>query len=116
MLDSLHRERAAKPKVAGQFSPDLDLLQEVLDLALSRHIKGKDFEAPAMREELLEAAARGSLERLDPHSTFFTRQGWLLPLMPASVWVPLNWFMRPSARRAALPASPWYPLRSRPSL
>jgi C-terminal peptidase prc len=83
MLDSLHRERAAKPKVAGQFSPDLDLLQEVLDLALSRHIKGKDFEAPAMREELLEAAARGLLERLDPHSTFFTseqQEKWNLDL------------------------------------
>jgi C-terminal peptidase prc len=71
MLDSFHR--ASKP-AAGQFSPDFDLLQEVLDLALSRHIKGKEFEAPAMREELIEAAARGLLERLDPHSTFFTSE------------------------------------------
>jgi C-terminal peptidase prc len=71
MLDSFHRSR--RP-AAGQFSPDLDLLQEVLDLALTRHIKGKEFEAAPMREELIEAAARGMLERLDPHSTFFTTE------------------------------------------
>jgi len=82
MLDSLLRERA-RPKSTGTFSPDLDLLQEVLDLGLSRHIKGKEFEQPAMREELLEAAARGMLERLDPHSTFFTseqQERWNLDL------------------------------------
>lgn len=84
MLDSLLRERA-RPKAGsgGPFSPDLDLLQEVLDLGLSRHIKGDEFRAPAMREELIEAAARGMLERLDPHSTFFTseqQERWNLDL------------------------------------
>lgn len=71
MLDSLHRSRRT---TTGQFAPDMDLLQEVMDLALTRHVKGKDFEAPSMREELVEAAARGMLERLDPHSTFFTSE------------------------------------------
>jgi C-terminal peptidase prc len=71
MVETLHRARRPAP---GQFSPEFDLLQEVMDLALARHIKGKEFDTPPMREELVEAAARGMLERLDPHSTFFTSE------------------------------------------
>ncbi len=64
-------------------SSDLDLLQEVLEKILERHVQGKQFTPPDMREQLIEAAADGMLRRLDPHSNFFTQaehERWNLDL------------------------------------
>ncbi len=68
-----------------EFAPgsDLDLLQEILDRLLERHVQGKDYRTPELREELIEAAADGMMRRMDPHSNFFTQaehERWNLDL------------------------------------
>lgn len=67
------RPRAGDPR---QYAPDadFDLLQEVLDRLLERHVQGREWRTPELREELLEAAANGMMQRLDPHSNFFTQE------------------------------------------
>jgi C-terminal peptidase prc len=66
----------SKPRNTGSYKPsdDLDLIEEVLEKVLERHVQGKEFAAPEMREELIEAACDGMLRRLDPHSNFFTQE------------------------------------------
>jgi len=67
-----------------QPASDLDLLQEVLDKLLERHVAGKDYRTPELREELIEAAADGMMRRMDPHSNFFTQkehERWNLDLV-----------------------------------
>jgi C-terminal peptidase prc len=77
---------SGKPARGDSFAPtgDLDLLQEVLDKLLERHVAGKDYRAPELREELIEAAADGMMRRMDPHSNFFTQkehERWNLDLV-----------------------------------
>ncbi|MBL8842534.1 MAG: PDZ domain-containing protein [Planctomycetes bacterium] len=55
-------------------SQDLDLLQEILDRLLERHVQGKEYRSPELREALIEAAADGMMRRMDPHSNFFTQE------------------------------------------
>jgi C-terminal peptidase prc len=77
-IDSRSRvdESRMRRKPAHDFapSPDLDLVEEVLEAIVERHVQGKDYQAPAMREQLIEAACDGMLRRMDPHSNFFTQE------------------------------------------
>jgi len=83
-IESRMRARPSQRNPAD-FAPgeDLDLLQEVLDKLLDRHVQGRDYRSPELREELIEAAADGMMRRMDPHSNFFTQdehERWNLDL------------------------------------
>jgi C-terminal peptidase prc len=83
MEAKLRQSRAATPRNGVTPSEDLDLLEEVLEKVLDRHVQGKQFRTAEMREELIEAACDGMLRRLDPHSNFFTQtehERWNLDL------------------------------------
>lgn len=61
----------------------LDVLEELIDRIREHHLLGDQFDTPEGRERLVEAAARGMLSALDPHSTFFTSkefERWILDL------------------------------------
>jgi C-terminal peptidase prc len=68
-------ESKLRKRSSDEFSPsnDLDLLEEVLQKIVARHVNGKEYQSPELRETLIEAAADGMLRRLDPHSNFFTQ-------------------------------------------
>jgi C-terminal peptidase prc len=69
LLESRLRQRSPTA-----FAPagDLDLIQEVLDRIVERHVHGGEYREPELRESLIEAACDGMLRKLDPHSNFFT--------------------------------------------
>jgi len=81
-------ERTPAERLAGairessRFVPTetrFDPVAETLHLIDQYHVTGDRF----TEEELLEAAARGMLRRMDPHSTFFTakqRAEWMFDL------------------------------------
>lgn len=74
------------PRTGDNWAPntDLDLLQEVMDKLLDRHVAGKEYRTAELREELIEAAADGMMRRMDPHSNFFTQaehERWNLDLV-----------------------------------
>jgi carboxyl-terminal processing protease len=64
-------DKPERPAEAGKLTADDPrILNEVLDLVAELHVQGNEWK----REELLAAAARGMLNALDPHSTFFTAE------------------------------------------
>lgn len=74
-----------RPVEAGPASGpgSLDLLEELIERIREHHLLGDQFDTPEGRERLIEAAARGMLSALDPHSTFFTSrefERWILDL------------------------------------
>jgi C-terminal peptidase prc len=75
----LDRPRPNRSETAsGSRYPELD---EVIDLIKNYHLEGDQFTA----EELEEAAVRGVLRSLDPHSTYFSakeKEEWLFDLNP----------------------------------
>ncbi len=60
-----------------------DVLEELIAKIQENHLIGDQLTGPDGRERLIEAAARGMLAALDPHSTFFTSkefERWILDL------------------------------------
>ncbi|MEW6745581.1 MAG: S41 family peptidase [Planctomycetota bacterium] len=71
--------RQAFPNQEG----DTGVLEEVIEKIQELHIRGEEFRGPAGREKLIAAAARGMLNFLDNHSTYFTshdNERWNLDL------------------------------------
>jgi len=61
----------------------LDVIEELIEKIQQHHLIGDQLTGPEGREKLVEAAARGMLAALDPHSTFFTSkefERWILDL------------------------------------
>ena len=58
---------ANEPATAASDDP-LGLIRELMRLAESEHIRGEAFKS----DDMVESAAKGLLQSLDPHSTFFT--------------------------------------------
>lgn len=61
----------------------LDVLEELIEKIQKNHLVGDEFNTKEGREKLVDAAARGMLSALDPHSTFFTSkefERWILDL------------------------------------
>jgi len=74
----LDRPRPGPETSQASRYPELD---EVIALIRTFHLEGNDF----TQEELEEAAVRGVLRSLDPHSTYFSakeREEWLFDLNP----------------------------------
>lgn len=63
---ALVREDGSAPVKLDPTDPRV--LNEILDMVEQLHVQGNEWK----REELLAAAARGLLNELDPHTTFFT--------------------------------------------
>ncbi len=60
-----------------------DVLEELIAKIQQHHLIGDQLIGPEGRERLIEAAARGMLAALDPHSTYFTSkefERWILDL------------------------------------
>jgi carboxyl-terminal processing protease len=80
--------RAERQSIKLTDSPDkgvgsLDVLEELIDKIQKNHLIGDEFASKEGREKLIDAAARGMLSALDPHSTFFTSkefERWILDL------------------------------------
>jgi carboxyl-terminal processing protease len=62
---------------------ELDLIAEIVNIIQDKHIRGDQFTSKDGVENLLTAAAKGMLNYLDPHSTYFSQkehERWLLDL------------------------------------
>ena len=67
------RERQAELLLQGdQIDPDLQRIDNLIELVRRFHLEGDTVE----REDLLEAAMQGLLNRMDPHSSFFNSKSW----------------------------------------
>jgi C-terminal peptidase prc len=82
---SARLEPEAEPELPGPGAGlgSLDLLEELMRKIQDNHLIGDQLTGAAGREKLIEAAARGMLAALDPHSTFFTSrefERWILDL------------------------------------
>lgn len=67
----------------GQTYPGLDLLEEIITIVRERHIRGDQFDDREGVEKLLTAAAKGMLNYLDSHSTYFSQkehERWIMDL------------------------------------
>ncbi len=61
----------------------LDVLEELIDKVQEHHLIGDQIVGPEGRERLVTAAAKGMLNSLDPHSTYFSSaefERWILDL------------------------------------
>jgi carboxyl-terminal processing protease len=78
-LEQLVKEGSAKPPGGD----DLDLIRELIERVQRDHIYGDQYSGAEGVEKLLTAAAKGMLEHLDEHSTYFSQdeyEKWLLDL------------------------------------
>lgn len=70
-------------KGSGSGDESFALLREIMNAIQSEHIYGEQYTGPEGEEKLLSAAAKGMLELLDKHSTYFSQEEyekWLLDL------------------------------------
>jgi C-terminal peptidase prc len=73
------RRLGAKSRLPREF----EFLDEILQTTLALHIQGEEYMTPEGKTRLLAAAARGMLNFLDEHSTFFTseqHERWIMEL------------------------------------
>lgn len=62
---------------------ELQLITEIMKIIQDKHIRGDQFTSSDGVEKLLSAAAKGMLNYLDPHSTYFSQrehERWMLDL------------------------------------
>jgi C-terminal peptidase prc len=76
-------ERYSRSHASSAMTPELAVLDEVLQSALDDHKDGELYQSREGKQALLAAAAAGMLQHLDEHSTFFTseqHERWLMDL------------------------------------
>ena len=64
-------------------SSGLELISELINIVQDKHIRGDQFKDKEGVEKLLTAAAKGMLNYLDPHSTYFSQreyERWIMDL------------------------------------
>lgn len=61
----------------------LELISEIINIIQERHIRGDQFKTKEGVEKLLSAAAKGMLNYMDPHSSYFSQkehERWMIDL------------------------------------
>lgn len=69
--------------LSQQAKSELDLLAEIIRIVQEKHIQGDQFQSEDGVERLLTASAKGLLNYLDPHSTYFSQkehERWIMDL------------------------------------
>ncbi|MFH1999545.1 MAG: S41 family peptidase [Planctomycetota bacterium] len=69
--------------LSQQAKSELDLLAEIIRIIQEKHIQGDEFQNEEGVERLLTASAKGMLNYLDPHSTYFSQkehERWIIDL------------------------------------
>jgi C-terminal peptidase prc len=67
----------------GRTQGELQLITEIIKIIQDKHIRGDQFTSNDGVEKLLSAAAKGMLNYLDPHSTYFSQkehERWMMDL------------------------------------
>ncbi len=88
-LEKLFRQSEQGPTSSARTGDErggvgsLDVLDELMQKIIDNHLVGEKLDDPDGRERLITAAARGMLQSLDPHSTYFSPkeyERWILDL------------------------------------